>query len=323
MRSLEDVKSWLSQSHTGSAETGAAPFWRLIERYRPETRLVLIRRPVDEVVESLLRLDMQGAATLHREMLNLALPRLDAKLDQVAARWKGPLLSVPFEALNRKETCRDLFEFCLPYKLDMAWWDRMDRINIQCSMPALMRYTKAFRPQMGKMAAIARHAMLADMASKDVAVPDDVTIQEERFDEWYSSAQGLIDDHLVQVGEGPGAQVGKNLDLMRKLDSLGNMQIMTAKSNGRPFGYLMTVLSPSLESPDTKMAVQTTFYASRDYRGLGIKLQRASLVALKKRGIDEVWYRAGPRGDGPKMGALYRRLGAQEDGQLYRLNLRN
>ena len=323
MRSLEDVKAWLAQDCTGSAETAAAPFWRLLQAYRPETRLVLIRRPVGEVIDSLLAIDTQGAGTFERKSLAKAMRRLDAKLDQVWARWPGPKLTFAFADLNREAVCREIFEFCLPYKFDRAWWERLAPVNIQTSMPALLRYAVAYHAQMDKMTKIAKHVMLADMALRLQLPADELTIQEERFADSYASAQDLIADHLVQVGEAPDAYHGKNLDLIRTLDGLGNIQIVTARSNGRIFGYLMTILSPSLESPKIKMAVQTTFFASEAFHGLGLRLQRASLALLQARGIDEVWFRAGPRGSGPKMGTLYRRLGAQHDGEIYRLNLRN
>jgi hypothetical protein len=52
-----------------------------------------------------------------------------------------------------------------------------------------------------------------------------------------------------------------------------------------------------------------------------MKLQRASLAALRERGVDEVVMRAGHRGSGPRLGTIYRRLGAEEFGNLYRLEL--
>ena len=53
-----------------------------------------------------------------------------------------------------------------------------------------------------------------------------------------------------------------------------------------------------------------------------MKLQRAAIETLQARGVNEVFFRAGVRGSGPRMGAMYRRLGAADDGQLYKLNLK-
>ena len=115
----------------------------------------------------------------------------------------------------------------------------------------------------------------------------------------------------------------KNINLMRRLDEAGFLSVVTARVNGRMMGYLMTVLAPSLESETKTTATQTTFFATRDAKNmnLGLKLQHAAIEAARRRGADEVVMRAGVRGAGPKMGALYRRLGAEDHGQLFRLSL--
>lgn len=87
------------------------------------------------------------------------------------------------------------------------------------------------------------------------------------------------------------------------------------------FGYLMTVISPSLEEENSLTTTQGTFYASPDIPRLGMKLQQAAVEAMRAAGVGEAFYRAGPRGDGPRMGAVYRRLGAEDAGQLFRLPL--
>ena len=79
---------------------------------------------------------------------------------------------------------------------------------------------------------------------------------------------------------------------MAVLEGFGALQITTARSNGRMFGYLLTVIGPALEFPDITSATNTFFYASREFPGLGMKLQRASIEALRARGVTEVLMRA-------------------------------
>jgi hypothetical protein len=148
-----------------------------------------------------------------------------------------------------------------------------------------------------------------------------VPFQQEPFEQWYRDGRELFAEHLVRVGEVPDNHAIKNLPLLRVLDAAGALHITTARSNGRMFGYLATLVGPSLESIDGVWATNTFFYASPAIRGLGMKLQRASIAALRERGVDEVFMLAGPRGDGPRMGGLYRRLGAEDSGQFYRLPL--
>jgi len=313
-RSLEDVKSYLSMPRTGSAETAAAPWWRLLTRLAPEVRIVVVRRPVAEVIESLAAFGFDPA------VMAPAMARLDAKLTQIVKRVPG-VLEVSFDALNEQETCRSVFEHCLPYRFDPAHWRKLAGENVQCDMLALVRYASAFRPQLDKLAATARHLELKELAARKPVEPEGLTFQTEDCDTWQRDGRRLFEDHCVIVGEDPREWEAKNWPLFRALESAGAMQITTARSNGRMFGYLMTLIAPSLVSSGTTSATHTTFYADPSFPGLGMKLQREALARLKERGVNEVVWEAGKRGSGPRLGAMYRRLGAVEHGETYRLQL--
>ena len=84
----------------------------------------------------------------------------------------------------------------------------------------------------------------------------------------------------------------------------------------------MAIISPSLEAANLMTATHTTFYASPEFKGLGMKLQRASIDSLKAKGVDEAYFYAGVRGSGPRIGTLYKRLGATNYGEFYKLTLR-
>lgn len=282
----------------------------------------MVRRDPDEVVRSLLKLEMRGIASFDEAPLSKQMKKLDAKLDQIEHRIPN-VLSVSFHDLEHESVCAKVFEHCLPYAHDHAWHESLKDINIQCDFMAMMRYAIAHRVQLNRLASIAKQEILSDLALKDCEPPVGVTFQCETFDVFFRDAQSLFREHLAQIGEDADGAHGKNIPLMRALDEHGSMQVMTARSNGRMFGYLMTILSPSLESETINTGIHATFFASREFPGLGLKLQRAALRALKERGVNEVFFRAGPRGSGPKMGALYRRLGAVEDGSLYRLTIGN
>jgi hypothetical protein len=316
MRSLADVQSWLSQPCVGTIETAAAGSWRLLGKLAPNARIVLIRRNREEVIESLMSVP---GITFDRPSLAKGMVALDRKLDQIEARL--PCLSVDYRDLANEVTCASIFEYCLPYKHDTEHWQHLAPINIQMDMRAMVKQITAFRPQMDKLAAVAKHRMLTDMAVREPILPDGVTIQTEGFESWLKDAKSLFSEHLVQVGEAPGDWQSKNIPLMRVLDRAGLMQVTTARSNGRMFGYLMTLISPSLRSADVTSATNTTFFASQDVPGLGMKLQRAALRALKARGVDEVFMQAGIRGSGPRLDTIFRRLGAENDGQVFRLAL--
>ena len=316
-RSLDDVTAWFSQPNIGTAETAAAPWWRLLDRFAPGARILIVRRPVNEVVDSLMNI---SGLSFDRAVLEQTITKLDRKLDQIEARCAN-VLSVNFDDLNDERVCAAAFEHCLPHAHDHEHWARLAPVNVQIDMPALMRYAQAYQPALDKVAAIAKHQTLASMATREPVEPEGITFQTETFDDWLDGAARLFDDHLVAVGEAPGNWQNKNIGLMQRIYDAGAMQIMTARCNGRMFGYLMTLVAPSLADENLTTATHTTFYADSAVPGLGLKLQRAALRDLKKRGVDEVFLEAGQRGSGPRLSVLYKRLGALDYSQVYRMQL--
>jgi hypothetical protein len=87
------------------------------------------------------------------------------------------------------------------------------------------------------------------------------------------------------------------------------------------FGYLMTLLAPSLVTEGMMTAVNTAFFADPACPGLGLKLQREALSHFRKMGIGEVLWETNTVGGADRIGAIYRRLGAEEKGSVFRLKL--
>ncbi len=315
VRTLDDVKSWLAMPYQGTVETGAAPWWRLVQDLRPDIRTVVIRRPVGDVVLSMLR---TGVA-FDVPKLRSAMERLDAKLDQIEARVPG-CLSVTFDELNDEATCARIFEYCLPFKHDPAWYASIAPMNLQVNFPAQVRYCAAFEAQMMAAANLATQRIRLKLYGRPVASNEFVFAQEP-LDTLLRDGAALINEHLVMVGDRPAVGI-KNITLLHKLEECGALHITTARQNGRMFGYLLALTAPSLESETKCEGLHTSFFTSPAAPGLGLKLQRASVEFLRRRGVDEVFFRAGVRGAGPRMGAVYRRLGALDAGQMFSLQLK-
>jgi hypothetical protein len=284
----------------------------LLLHYRPDVRVVTIRRPVAEVLQSLAATGVVFDATITRIM-----QRLDRKLDQVEQRVPG-VRSFAYADLRTEAVCAELFEHCLPYQHDHARWQTFDQTNIQINLHHMVRYFIAHRPQLEKVAKQAKHRMLSAMCRAPEI--DGVTFQQETMAS-FDEAIPLFKEHLVLTDQSPDAYLLKNIPLLQKLEQLGSMQIISARSNGRLFGYLMSIISPSLDAQDKMTAWHTIFFASPLIKNLGMKLQHAAAEALKERGVSEVQMRAGVRGAGPRLGVFYRRMGAEDFGQLYRLSL--
>jgi hypothetical protein len=134
----------------------------------------------------------------------------------------------------------------------------------------------------------------------------------------------LLTEHCEAIGEAPDQFQRKNVPYFRALDLVGVGHIMTARLNGKMLGYLISIIGPSMENPNLKVATQATFFASKNAAGmrLGLRLQKASIESVRAKGIGEVMMYAGIRGSGPKLGVLYKRLGAEDHAELYKLNLK-
>lgn len=315
LRSMDDVASWLSQPCTGTVETNAASFWRLV----PNLKTVVIRRPVEEVVESTIK---TGLPVGEPSGFTRHIQRLDYKLDQIVARVPNVLI-VTFDELKTEEGCQKVFEFCLPYQHDQTWWNYMAPINLQVNIHHTLKYFTAHLPQLNKLAKIAKHKIIASMshALADIEHEDGFVFREEKMKAMFDDARRLFADHCVVVGEEPDAYMHKNLELIQRLEDIDALQIMTARENGRIYGYLVSILCPSMDSPDVKVATQTMFYTDPAMPGLGRRLQRAAIERLREKGVGEAYFHAGVRGSGPRMGSLYQRIGAQPHGNWYKLLL--
>jgi GNAT superfamily N-acetyltransferase len=319
VRSVDDVKSWLAQSYVGSVETAAAPWWRLARHYRPDLRMAVVRRDRRTVADSLMRFGV-----FDRAKLDKLLTRADRALDSAA---KAPgCLSVDFAALNEEATCARLFEHCLGLAHDRAWWASLAAQNLQTNLLAICRYVQAHAPQMQRAAkecaGVQRYVCLKRQAAA-AAADDGVAIQEESYAAYWRDAQALMAEHSAAIGLDAGAYSRMNVPLWEAVARSGRVQIMTARLNGRMIGYLTAILGPSFEEPGVLTITQMAFYASPDAKGLrvGQRLQRAAIDRARMRGATKMYMRAGVRGDGPRLGALYRRMGAGDFGQLYELDL--
>lgn len=315
MRSLADCRAWFTQPNIGTVETAGAPFWRLIP---PGIRIVTVRRPVADVHASVLRA-LSGCDEI--AMLRI-LRATDRKLDQIEARMPD-VLSVRYEDLADEATCKRIFEHCLPYPHDPDWWLGWHEHRVSGNIAAQLRYCRAYWPQITTLQHAAKQEILAGLDRKrSKRLPlDGFTFQQEDYDQWLVDAQPLFRRHLAATGQDAEGYTLKNLPLGKKMADAGALIVTTARQNGRMFGYLMSVISPSLDQRDMLMAQNLLPFASPECPGLGRRLQGAAIEMLRAKGVTQVFARAGVRGDGPRLGSLYRRLGFEADGELFKLEM--
>ena len=154
--SLQEVLTMLSIPGMGFAETLAAPAWPLLLTAEPKLRVVVVRRPVDEILASLV------AATKDQMQLDVAALRhllqyIRRALDKLSLQ--SQTLTVDFSELAREDCCRAVFEHCLPYKHDSGWWKFLSEKNINPDVVKLAALYLQREKQIGALGKECRHMM--------------------------------------------------------------------------------------------------------------------------------------------------------------------
>jgi len=186
---------------------------------------------------------------------------------------------------------------------------------VQVNVPHMLRYASAYAQQTARLRAQARHRILADMR-KPVEL-NGVTFQQEAFAAFLADGRECMGDHFVSLGERPDYWQTCNIPLFQDLDAGGALHVWTARSNGRMFGYLLTVLAPSFDNAAETNGEQIAFFADAAWPGLGQKLQRSSIEDLRARGVKRVTMPVSV----PRLDVLYRRMGAVPWPQTYGIEL--
>ena len=128
-RAPADIGEFFRRPRTGSVETAASPAWALVKHYAPEARVAVILRPAGEVIDSVERYFSAAGIEWDREKLR-HLMEYEVRLLNRVALLPGTL-AIDYSQLGRAGVCAELFEFCLPYRFDPVWHERLAAENIQ------------------------------------------------------------------------------------------------------------------------------------------------------------------------------------------------
>ncbi len=146
MRKIEDFQTILSWPRIGTVETAMAPGWRLLHHYAPNINCVVVKRPLPDVVRSMMATDLRGVATYEKESLTRRMEYGNRMLDDIAANVPG-CLKLDFADLDTAEGCKALFEHCLPFEFNAAWWEERRAENVQVDVANYVRYYHQNRPE--------------------------------------------------------------------------------------------------------------------------------------------------------------------------------
>lgn len=142
-RSMDEVAAFFARPNVGTAETAAAPGWRLIEKIAPGIRTVVVRRDAESIIASFARSEVAEIATIDEVKLRRTIAYEERCLAQISAR--PGVLTVDFSELTKADVAKKVFEHCLPYEFDLAWWEHMNARNVQTPVRDLFAYYQANR----------------------------------------------------------------------------------------------------------------------------------------------------------------------------------
>ena len=302
---MQEFAERLNDDCVGTAETGAVIGWRAIRRVLPDVRIAVIRRPVQDVYNSLARFGL-GSSVLLDE-----LSERDAMLDQVA-RLPG-VRSFSFADLNGISACQELFEFCLGVPFDWEWWEGLANVNIQVDVAARLKYITENRD---RIEALKRDA-------QRIANEPEIVIGPESWETLWPEADALFAEHFDEV-EGDLAQLRPyKLDApaMCAMNASGHLRICSARVNGELAGYCMWTVTEDVESKGLLIAQHGPWFVKKQFGHLllGLKLFDASIADLRAIGVKNAFPHHRTQGRGARLAAFFKRRGAVETQRTYSL----
>lgn len=121
---------WIGLNHrpwfNGSVETGMIPYWKDIKTIYPKMRMATVRRPIDEVISSLMRLELPIHADKMIFTVKLCIHHM-YELENA----DPSVLKTSYEELATEEGCAKIFQHCLQRPFDHKWWMYMKDQNLQ------------------------------------------------------------------------------------------------------------------------------------------------------------------------------------------------
>jgi hypothetical protein len=140
----------------GAAETLAAPAWPLLLTAEPRLRVVVVRRPIEEILDSLVAATT-GKLEFDRNVMRRLVAYVMRALDRLSCQ--PGVLTVDYHELEREDTCRAVFEHCLPYKHDSGWWNWLAARNVQPDLLALAQLYQLREQEIKSLGRECRHLL--------------------------------------------------------------------------------------------------------------------------------------------------------------------
>lgn len=122
------INAYKKDGMWGAVETEAVIAWQIIKKELPDLKTIVVRRPLQEVYNSIIKLGFQGNLT--------HLAELNAMLDLVASQ--PGVYTINSSDLDAPITGKWLFEYCLELEFDFDWWYIVSQVDIQVNIEDVM-----------------------------------------------------------------------------------------------------------------------------------------------------------------------------------------
>ena len=294
------------KDHAGTVETGMAAAWPVLKRSLPDAKFIVIRRSVEQVVESFKKFNIVEVEPELRK-------RAQA-LDQFSRRLG--VTTIQYDALKDVSVCAWLFQFCLGLGFDHGWWAAHDRINLQVDMAAELARIDAHADGIKKF-----KAEVAKRLPKEEPY-DGPIIALEPFGSIWPECVVLGQKHFdeIEIDTDPRRKFALNRTLLSTAAVQGSLKIVTARIDTKLVGYCFWTVLSDPESEGLLVAEQGPWYVTEEAPArTAFRLYERSINELKSWGVKVVYphHRATGRGSG--LGKFFLRRGAVPEKQVYSL----
>lgn len=125
-RNRGELLGFLRASASGAVDSMLTLHWRAVAQMAPSARVVVIRRPVEEVLHSFVRVG------LWHPRLPALVRLIDARAAEACAGMTA--LCVPYADLRYRETCDHIFWWCRGVHMPQARWQALGGVHLQADL---------------------------------------------------------------------------------------------------------------------------------------------------------------------------------------------
>jgi hypothetical protein len=168
LRQPSDIKSFLTRPRMGYAETAASFGWPLLLHANPRLTQVVINRDPLEAGAAMVASYERVGIDCNKKKMQAIFERGARVLKKISAL--PGTLTLSYEELETEEGCRRVFEHCLPYTWDQAWWLHMKDVHVEVDLVRMVCYYWAHQEEIEAFKASCRREMFRVMRRQTVAV---------------------------------------------------------------------------------------------------------------------------------------------------------